>query len=97
MVPARELYLVVGEDRALSGVGRAARWSLGVVQGLFGDTDAPAMSDVVIRSTDGLELRRIQPSTLLDFEDRMREALADLETLDSVTFAAKWLQDPVED
>ena len=92
MVPARELYVVAGEDRVLTSLGKAARWTGAVVQGLFGDVDAPAMSDVVISSIDGLELRRIQPDTLMDFEDRMREVLADLEDLDSQAFAATWLQ-----
>ena len=46
----------------------------------------------MITSVDGIELHRIQPATLMDFEDRMREALSDLADLDSEAFAAIWLR-----
>lgn len=94
MVAARELYVVTGVDRSLTSLGKAARWAGAVVQGMLGDIDAPALSDVVITSVDGIELHRIQPATLMDFEDRMREALSDLADLDSEAFAAIWLQEP---
>ena len=48
--PASEVYRVAGEKRS----GNGLRWAATVVMGLFdAGTDAPSVSEVVIRRADG--------------------------------------------
>lgn len=90
---ARDVYGVAGEDRRLTPIARGARWIGTVVSGLFDTGDAPALSDIVIRRlSDGVEVRRIRESWVVEFEKTMRDVAADLDSSTPETFAEAWLR-----
>ncbi len=90
---ARDVYRVVGEDRRLSPLARGARWVGTLVAGVIDVGDAPALSDIVIRRVaDDGEARRIQESSVVEFEKTMRAVASDLEKLPPEAFAEAWLR-----
>ncbi|MDQ1135403.1 hypothetical protein QE410_000202 [Microbacterium sp. SORGH_AS 1204] len=86
--PASEVYTVAGEDRARNGL----RWVATVVMGLLdAGRDAPSVSEVVIRRTDGSLVKRLPPGDVDAFTDQLNEITRDIATMDAVPFAAKWI------
>ncbi|BAJ74823.1 cobalamin biosynthesis protein CobN [Microbacterium testaceum StLB037] len=91
--PASEVYRVAGEKRS----GNGLRWAATVVMGLFdAGTDAPSVSEVVIRRADGSLVKRLPAGDVEHFEKQLTEVTADLDTLDAVPFAQKWIAEPEE-
>jgi hypothetical protein len=86
--PASEVYTVAGEDRARNGL----RWAATVVLGLLdAGRDSPSVSEVVIRRVDGSVVTRLPPGDVDAFTDQLNEITRDLETMDAVPFAEKWI------
>jgi len=89
--PASEVYVVAGERRR----GNAPRWAATLVMGLLQiEEDAPSVSETVIRRADGSLVKRLNPGSVSDFEKQISDVTTDLESMDAVPFARKWIAEP---
>ena len=86
--PASEVYRVAGEPRRRNAV----RWAATLVLGLLdAGSDAPSVSEVVIRRLDGSLVRRLPAGDVRAFETQLSEVSDDVASLDAVSFAQKWI------